>query len=84
MVLLFWMQGKVEEPALAPPAKYMMEIRRLSLIEKASLDSKLISTLKVKNLDTALLCDEDSDISIEYTIAGETQGFVNVMYLVSR
>lgn len=78
------MQGSVEEPGLAPPARYQVAMHSISKIEEPSPDSKFVSSLKVDHFDTALLCDEDSDISIKYTIAGETQGFVNVMYLVRR
>lgn len=78
------MQASVEEPELAPPARYQVTMHSLSMVEEPSPDSKFISSLKVDHLDTTLLCDVDSSISIKYTIAGETQGFVNVMYLVSR
>ncbi|XP_075891994.1 alpha-2-macroglobulin-like [Nelusetta ayraudi] len=76
------LKGSVEEPGLAPPARYQVAMHSISKIEEPSPDSKFVSSLKVDHFDTALLCDKDSDISIKYTIAGETQGFVNVMYLL--
>lgn len=46
-------------------------------------DSKTVSSLTVKNKEKPLSCDKAEGISIKYTIAGEPQGFLDVMYLVS-
>lgn len=77
------MQANVEEPTLEPPAHYVAARHRLSVIEEISPDSKSVSSLTVERVDATLLCGKDYSISIKYTIAGETPGSVNVMYLVS-
>lgn len=46
-------------------------------------DSETVSSLIVKNKEKPLSCDKEEGISIKYTIAGEPQGFLDVMYLVS-
>ncbi|XP_076591398.1 alpha-2-macroglobulin-like [Chaetodon auriga] len=53
----------------------------LSLEQPSSLDTKTISSLEVKKKDK-LHCDREESISIHYTVVGEAQGSVDVMYLV--
>ncbi|XP_038548732.1 alpha-2-macroglobulin-like isoform X4 [Micropterus salmoides] len=53
-----------------------------SVPEPPSPDSKTVSSLEVKKKDQLLLCDREEDISIKYTVVRETQGSVDVMYLV--
>lgn len=55
----------------------------LSLAQVSSPDTKPVSFLEVKNEDKPLHCDGEEDISIHYTVVGEAQGSVEVMYLVS-
>ncbi|XP_045929768.1 alpha-2-macroglobulin-like [Micropterus dolomieu] len=54
----------------------------LSVAKLLSPDTKTFSSLEVKKKDQLLLCDREEDISIKYTVVGETQGPVDVMYLV--
>ncbi|XP_070684724.1 alpha-2-macroglobulin-like [Pempheris klunzingeri] len=54
----------------------------LSLVQVSSPDTKPVSFLEVKNRDKPLPCDREEDISIQYVVAGEAQGSVDVMYLV--
>ncbi|XP_038548731.1 alpha-2-macroglobulin-like isoform X3 [Micropterus salmoides] len=54
----------------------------LSVAKLLSPDTKTFSSLEVKKKDQLLLCDREEDISIKYTVVGETQGSVDVMYLV--
>uniref|UniRef100_A0A8P4GQU2 Alpha-2-macroglobulin n=1 Tax=Dicentrarchus labrax TaxID=13489 RepID=A0A8P4GQU2_DICLA len=56
---------------------------KLSLAQPPSLHTKTVSSLEVKKKDTPLPCDSDENISIRYTVVGEAQGSVDVMYLVS-
>ncbi|XP_078102954.1 LOW QUALITY PROTEIN: alpha-2-macroglobulin-like [Sander vitreus] len=53
----------------------------VSLATLSSPDTKTVSFLAVKK-DEPLSCDKEEDISIQYTVVGEAQGFVDVMYLV--
>lgn len=71
-------QGQMSEP------HYESAVHTISLIKQSSPDSRSVSSLTVMGLDQPLRCYEDRDISIKYTIVGESQGFVNMMYLVSR
>ncbi|XP_032365426.1 murinoglobulin-1-like [Etheostoma spectabile] len=41
------------------------------------------SSLDVKKKDEPLSCDKEEDIFIQYTVVGEAQGFVDVMYLIT-
>ena len=45
---------------------------------------KSVSFLEVKGKDVPLPCEKEEIVSIQYTIVGETQGSVDIMYLVSR
>ncbi len=55
----------------------------LSLAQLSSPDTKTVSSLEVKRKDNPLPCDREEHISIQYTVVGEAQGSVDVMYLVS-
>uniref|UniRef100_A0A667Z5P3 Alpha-2-macroglobulin bait region domain-containing protein n=1 Tax=Myripristis murdjan TaxID=586833 RepID=A0A667Z5P3_9TELE len=56
----------------------------LSLVQASTPDTASVSSLEVKrNDETPLPCDKKEPISIKYTIVGETQGSVDVIYLVS-
>uniref|UniRef100_A0A3Q1K3Z3 Alpha-2-macroglobulin-like n=1 Tax=Anabas testudineus TaxID=64144 RepID=A0A3Q1K3Z3_ANATE len=55
---------------------------RLSRAQEASQDTKTVSSLEVKKKDKPLACDTEEDIFIQYTVVGEAQGNVDVMYLV--
>ncbi|XP_078102953.1 alpha-2-macroglobulin-like [Sander vitreus] len=54
----------------------------VSLATLSSPDTKTVSFLNVKKKDEPLSCDKEEDIFIRYTIVGEAQGSVDVMYLV--
>uniref|UniRef100_A0A8P4GBH0 Alpha-2-macroglobulin-like n=1 Tax=Dicentrarchus labrax TaxID=13489 RepID=A0A8P4GBH0_DICLA len=64
-------------------AYYQDADHKLSLAQPPSLHTKTVSSLEVKKKDTPLPCDSDENISIRYTVVGEAQGSVDVMYLVS-
>lgn len=53
------------------------------MVQPSSPHSKPVSYLEVKKKDKPLPCDGENTISIRYTIAGQTQGSVDVMYMVS-
>ncbi|TDH15281.1 hypothetical protein EPR50_G00029390 [Perca flavescens] len=54
----------------------------VSLATLSSPDTKTVSFLDVKKKDEPLSCDKEEEIFIQYTVVGEAQGFVDVMYLV--
>uniref|UniRef100_A0A667YXW9 Alpha-2-macroglobulin bait region domain-containing protein n=1 Tax=Myripristis murdjan TaxID=586833 RepID=A0A667YXW9_9TELE len=55
----------------------------LSLVQASTPDTASVSSLEVKrNDETPLPCDKKEPISIKYTIAGETQSSVDVIYLI--
>ncbi|XP_039643075.1 alpha-2-macroglobulin-like isoform X2 [Perca fluviatilis] len=54
----------------------------VSLATPSSPDTKTVSSLDVKEEDEPLSCDEEEDLFIQYTIVGEAQGFMDVIYLV--
>ncbi|XP_068173227.1 alpha-2-macroglobulin-like isoform X2 [Antennarius striatus] len=54
----------------------------LSVVQEFSPDVITVSSLEVKKKDLPLLCDSEEDISIKYTVVGEAQGPVDVMYLI--
>ena len=55
----------------------------LSMVQPSAPHIKSVSSLEVKGKDKPLPCEKEETISIQYTIVGETQGSVDVMYLVS-
>uniref|UniRef100_A0A668RTJ7 Alpha-2-macroglobulin-like n=1 Tax=Oreochromis aureus TaxID=47969 RepID=A0A668RTJ7_OREAU len=54
----------------------------LSMSQPSSPDIKTISSLEVQTNDKAVPCDTEEDISVNYTIVGESPGSVDVIYLV--
>ncbi|XP_070762049.1 alpha-2-macroglobulin-like [Enoplosus armatus] len=55
----------------------------LSVAQLPSPDTKTVSSLEVmKKKDEPLLCDREGGISVKYTVVGEAQGSVDVIYLV--
>ncbi|TDH15276.1 hypothetical protein EPR50_G00029330 [Perca flavescens] len=61
---------------------YEAKDHTVSLATLSSPDSKTVSFLDVKKKDEPLSCDKEEEIFIQYSIVGEAQGFVDVMYLV--
>lgn len=51
--------------------------------QPSSPDIKTISSLEVQKKDKSLPCDAEEDVSVNYTIVGESPGSVDVIYLVS-
>lgn len=56
----------------------------LSMVQPPAPHIKSVSFLEVKGKDVPLPCEKEEIVSIQYTIVGETQGSVDIMYLVSR
>uniref|UniRef100_A0A671UYU7 Alpha-2-macroglobulin domain-containing protein n=1 Tax=Sparus aurata TaxID=8175 RepID=A0A671UYU7_SPAAU len=54
----------------------------LSMVQPSAPHIKSVSSLEVKGKDKPLPCEKEETISIQYTIVGETQGSVDVMYLI--
>ncbi|KAI4815106.1 hypothetical protein KUCAC02_005269 [Chaenocephalus aceratus] len=54
----------------------------VSLAQVSSPDTKTVSFLEVKKKDKPLPCEKKEDIFIQYTVVGEAQGSVDMMYLV--
>lgn len=61
---------------------YESGVHILSLSQPSSPDTKTVSSLEVKEKSKPLPCDTEVDISIQYTVVGEVQGSMDVMYLV--
>ncbi|XP_023256301.1 alpha-2-macroglobulin-like [Seriola lalandi dorsalis] len=55
---------------------------KVSLAQRSTPDTKTISSLEVRKKDEPLPCDREETISIRYTVVGEKQASVDVMYLV--
>uniref|UniRef100_A0AAX7SWW0 Alpha-2-macroglobulin-like n=1 Tax=Astatotilapia calliptera TaxID=8154 RepID=A0AAX7SWW0_ASTCA len=64
-------------------AYYDRGFHTLSMSQPSSPDIKTISSLEVQKKDKAVSCDAEEDISVNYTIVGESPGSVDVIYLVS-
>lgn len=56
----------------------------LSLAKEASTEIKTSSSLEVQQKDKLLRCDSEEEIFIKYTVVGEVQGPVDIMYFVSE
>uniref|UniRef100_A0A3Q0S085 Alpha-2-macroglobulin bait region domain-containing protein n=1 Tax=Amphilophus citrinellus TaxID=61819 RepID=A0A3Q0S085_AMPCI len=54
----------------------------LSKSQPAFQDAKTVSSLEVKRKSKPLSCDTEEDISIQYTVVGETPASMDVIYLV--
>ncbi|XP_039464364.1 alpha-2-macroglobulin-like [Oreochromis aureus] len=63
-------------------AYYDRGFHTLSMSQPSSPYIKTISSLEVQKKDKPLPCDEEEDISVNYTIVGESPGSVDVIYLV--
>ncbi|CAI5657473.1 unnamed protein product [Oreochromis niloticus] len=63
-------------------AYYDRGFHTLSMFQPSSPYIKTISSLEVQKKDKPLPCDEEEDISVNYTIVGESPGSVDVIYLV--
>lgn len=63
---------------------YENGIHTLSLAKEASTEIKTSSSLEVKQKDKPLRCDSEEEIFIKYSLVGETQGSVDIMYFVSE
>nr|XP_046244328.1 alpha-2-macroglobulin-like [Scatophagus argus] len=71
------------EPMYQTP-HYEDALHTLSPVRPSSFHSKspTVSSVKVKNKVKPLPCNKTENISIKYTIVGQPQGFVDVMYLI--
>uniref|UniRef100_A0A3P9C5I9 Alpha-2-macroglobulin n=1 Tax=Maylandia zebra TaxID=106582 RepID=A0A3P9C5I9_9CICH len=63
-------------------AYYDRGFHTLSMSQPSSPDIKTISSLEVQKKDKAASCDAEEDVSVNYTIVGESPGSVDVIYLV--
>ncbi|XP_019212767.1 alpha-2-macroglobulin [Oreochromis niloticus] len=63
-------------------AYYDRGFHTLSMSQPSSPDIKTISSLEVQTNDKPVPCDAEEDISVNYTIVGESPGSVDVIYLV--
>lgn len=63
---------------------YENGIHTLSLAKEASTEIKTSSSLEVKQKDKPLRCDHEEEIFIKYTVVGENEGPVDIMYFVSE
>uniref|UniRef100_A0AAZ1X9D9 Alpha-2-macroglobulin bait region domain-containing protein n=1 Tax=Oreochromis aureus TaxID=47969 RepID=A0AAZ1X9D9_OREAU len=63
-------------------AHYDRGFHTLSMFQPSSPEIKTISSLEVQKKDKPLPCDAEEDISVNYTIVGESPGSVDVIYLV--
>uniref|UniRef100_A0A3P9C668 Alpha-2-macroglobulin n=1 Tax=Maylandia zebra TaxID=106582 RepID=A0A3P9C668_9CICH len=64
-------------------AYYDRGFHTLSMSQPSSPDIKTISSLEVQKKDKAASCDAEEDVSVNYTIVGESPGSVDVIYLVT-
>lgn len=55
----------------------------LSMAQQSSPDTKTVSSLEVKTKEKEMACDTQEDISIIYTVVKESQGSMDLMYLVT-
>uniref|UniRef100_A0AAX7VL58 Macroglobulin domain-containing protein n=1 Tax=Astatotilapia calliptera TaxID=8154 RepID=A0AAX7VL58_ASTCA len=63
-------------------AYYDRGFHTLSMSQPSSPDIKTISSLEVQKKDKSLPCDAEEDVSVNYTIVGESPGSVDVIYLL--
>ncbi|XP_063322346.1 alpha-2-macroglobulin-like [Pelmatolapia mariae] len=63
-------------------AYYDRGFHTLSMSQPSSPYIKTISSLEVQKKDKPVACDAEEDISVNYTIVGESPGSVDVIYLV--
>lgn len=74
--------ASLEYPGYRTPY-YELGNQMLSMAQPISPDSKTISSLVVQEKIKPLSCNMQEDIFIQYTVVGESQGSVDVTYLVS-
>ncbi|XP_037336673.2 alpha-2-macroglobulin-like [Pungitius pungitius] len=58
------------------------EVADHTVLARSSPDTQTSSSLEVKKKNNPLPCEQEEDFSIQYTVVGEAQGSVDVMYLV--
>ncbi|CAI5692216.1 unnamed protein product [Oreochromis niloticus] len=63
-------------------AHYDRGFHTLSMFQPSSPEIKTISSLEVQKKDKPVPCDAEEDISVNYTIVGESPGSLDVIYLV--
>ena len=51
---------------------------KLSLVQEATVDTKTVSSLEVKKTNP-LVCNGENQITIHYTVVGETAGPIDLM-----
>uniref|UniRef100_A0A8C5GA48 Alpha-2-macroglobulin-like n=1 Tax=Gouania willdenowi TaxID=441366 RepID=A0A8C5GA48_GOUWI len=61
---------------------YEKESHTLTMFQPSSLHTKTVSSLEVQKIGKALTCHTEEEISIHYTVVGESQGTMEIMYLV--
>ncbi|KAM9801271.1 alpha-2-macroglobulin-like [Neosynchiropus ocellatus] len=54
----------------------------VSKFQTPSMDTKSVSSLEVQKKKEDIPCDQDTEISVRYTIAGEAEGSATLVYLV--
>ncbi|XP_053728850.1 alpha-2-macroglobulin-like [Synchiropus splendidus] len=73
-------------PSLSSPGHrvpfYESGEQTVSMFRSPSMDTKSVSSLEVQKKKDDIPCDQDTDISVHYTIAGEAQGSATLVYLV--
>lgn len=61
---------------------YRTERHLVSLLQDQSLSTKIVSSLDVKAQTSPLPCGQEQDVIITYTVAGEEEGVMDLIYLV--
>lgn len=61
---------------------YQTERHLVSLVQDQSLNTKVVSSLEVRADTSPLPCGREQDVVITYTIAGEAEGEMDLVYLV--
>lgn len=61
---------------------YQTERHLVSLIQDQSLNTKIVSSLDVRATTSPMPCGQEQDVFITYTIAGEEEGEMDLIYLV--
>lgn len=61
---------------------YRTERHLVSLVQDQSLGTKIVSSLEVRAETSPLPCGQEQDVFITYTVAGEEEGVMDLIYLV--
>ncbi|XP_011607095.2 alpha-2-macroglobulin-like [Takifugu rubripes] len=80
-----WLQASVTPKLQYIPYRavhYRTERHLVSLLQDQSLNSKIISSLDLRAGTSPLPCGQEQDVTIVYTIAGEAEGEMDLIYLV--